>query len=218
MASTTGLMKPPDLIAALLLGVLLPLCFSRPAFLSTWPMTDERRRRWQFAYSAFAFAAMGFIYVAATLVLRPVHGLTTGARNALDFGGLILLAIACFHHLPPVSMPGRRLKSVVTAAVALLGGLAAGGFAAVDQIDTHVHNAWIGYATWAGLALILITVGSWFGGPSPEQKLKAFVRRRERTRRRRRRACRPVGPTPELPAAVPAPAPGPASPKSVDGP
>jgi hypothetical protein len=178
-------MKPSELVAALLLGVLLPLCFSRPPFLERWPMPDHRRRRWQFAYTVFAFAAMAFIYVTATDLLRPVRGLTVGARNALDLAGLILVAIACFHHLPPVMALGRRWRSVATAAVSLLGGLSAGGFAAVDQLYPHARDPIIAYGSWMVLALVLLTVAYWFGGRSPEDELRAYVRRRKRARRRR---------------------------------
>jgi hypothetical protein len=60
------------------------------------------------------------------------------------------------------------------------------GFAAVDQLDPHARNAVIGYASWTVLGVVLVAVAYWFGGRSPEQKLRAYVRRRERARRRRR--------------------------------
>jgi hypothetical protein len=102
-----------ELTTVLLLGVLLPICFSRPSFLQEHPMRPHIRGRWNFAYSLGAFAAIGFVYVSASYLLRPIQGVTPAMRHALSVAGLMLLSIACANHLPPLLTASRPRRALV---------------------------------------------------------------------------------------------------------
>jgi hypothetical protein len=178
-------MSSLDLTAALLLGVLLPISFARPRFLHEHPMPQHLRRRWNFIYSCAAFAAMGYVYVSGVYLLRPSHPLSTASRNVLGGCALILLAIACAHHLPPLIVESRsRLATAAGVMAPILIGFPLGGFLAVDEVFAHVRHPEVAFLSWALLLLIATAVTVWFSGLSPESRLALYGWRRRRARRR----------------------------------
>lgn len=181
-------MNGRDLTSVLLLGVLLPVCFSRPPFLREHPMRPHIRARWNFAYTVAAFAALGFVYVSAEYLLRPVKDLTPATRNTLDVAGLLLFLVACAQHLPPLigqSRPKWATASGVVCSVTV--GVASGGFLAVDAIWARVRSPVLADVSWGGLVLVASVAAVAYGGLSPEMRFALYVRRRQHSRRQRAR-------------------------------
>lgn len=178
-----------ELTTVLLLGVLLPICFSRPPFLKEHPMRPHLRRRWNLAYTITAFAAIGFVYVSCAYLFQPLHGITQSTRSALSVAGLLLFVIACAHHIPPLLTDARPRSAVACGVLSGLAlGLVAGGFLAVDAIFAQVKYPQIALGSWA--VLILLTAGTTvaYSGLSPETQLKFYARRRQHARQRRAQA------------------------------
>jgi hypothetical protein len=115
------------------------------------------------------FASIGYVYVSAVYLLRPTHALSAQSQHALSGGALILLLIACAHHLPPLIAASRsRFAKVVVTGTSLVFGTAAGGFLAIDDVFAEASHPVIAYAAWAILLLLFAVVMYWFSGLSPE--------------------------------------------------
>lgn len=169
------------LIAALLLGVLLPVSFSRPGFLEAYRMREHVRLRWNFIYTCGAFAAIGYVYCSTRYLLRPVHGISTSAHRALGGGALILFAVALAHHIPPLTRNARSRGAMVLGIVAAVGvGFTIGGFLAVDEIFAVARHPATADMSWAILLLIASAAMLGFSGFSPETRLWIDERRRHR--------------------------------------
>jgi hypothetical protein len=181
-------MNGRDLISVLLLGVLLPVCFSRPPFLREHPMRPHIRARWNFAYSVAAFAAIGFVYVSTEYLLKPVKDVTAATRSTLSVAGLLLFLIACAHHLPPL-IGGSRSKWATASGVvcSVIVGVTAGGFLAVDAIWARVKSPVVADVSWGALVLVAGAAAIAYGGLSPELRFALYVRRRQRRRQQRER-------------------------------
>lgn len=176
-----------ELTTVLLLGVLLPICFSRPPFLREHPMRPHTRARWNFAYSLAAFAAIGFVYVSASFLLRPIRGVTPPMRSALSMAGLLLLTIACAHHVPPLLTSPRPMRAVLTGVLAsIVLGVMFGGFLAVDAIFAAVKYPVAAVAAWAVLILLTAGAGVVYSGLSPNMLFAVYIRRRQRRRQHAR--------------------------------
>lgn len=178
-----------DIVTALLLGVLLPALLSRPAALTAHPMREHVRRRWAIGYTMFAFAGAFFVYVIAFSLLKPAGGFTGAARQAVFGTGLLIFALLCANHIPPLLLPRRgALTTTLQISAAVLCGVLGGSFFAIDELYPRAHVPLAAYLSWAGLLLAICAVCLWYG-PSPRQR-HAWFRLRRRARRWRARRTR----------------------------
>lgn len=171
-------MSSSALVAAVLIGVLLPLSVSRPRFLESHRMRDHIRRRWNYAYTCGAFTAMGYVYIVAIILLKPTDRMPPSDGQALGSGALILIAIALAHHVPPLLVNRRsRFAAAIGIGSSVLTGLVIGGSLAVSAVFFKPHHPAVSQVWWA--VLLLVTTGSmfWFSGLSPESSIKFTVYR-----------------------------------------
>ena len=160
-------MSTADLTATLLIGVLLPVSFVRPAQLQDIAAEEHAKRRVEYLYTCFAFAAMGYVYFTATALIHPGR-LPTQTANALAGGGLILLAIALTNHIPPLLTRTANWKKAALISTSAVGlGVTMGGFLAVDELFIRVRNTYLAVGTWAALALLIYSSAVWHSGLSP---------------------------------------------------
>jgi hypothetical protein len=178
-------MTATGLTAALLIGVLLPVSFARPGHLRAVATREHTRRRLDYLYTCFAFAAMGYVYTTAATLIH-VRNVPTTYRNALAGGGLILLMVALATHLPPLlTSSAKRVKATLVCITAVGLGLTTGGFLAIDEIFNNVHHPVLAATSWAVLALLTYTAASWHSGLSPSTQLHLYARRKRRMYTRR---------------------------------
>jgi hypothetical protein len=177
-----------DLVVAVILGVLLPALFDRPAFLEDGRWREHTRLRLAYAYTLFAFAAAGFVYVTAVELLRPTHGFSPLAARALNGAGLIVVALLGVHHVPPViSHRHGSVQRIAIVAVAIIFGLMIGGFFAVDALgSSHPATSPLAVGSWMVAALGSYGAACWFSGLSPSARLVLYRLRRKRRQRARR--------------------------------
>lgn len=170
-----------DLVALLVLGVLLPGAFVRPAFLREAQVSAHARMRWDYCYSMFAFGVLGFVDVAALRLLKPSAALSGSARGALTGAAIIVVAIVAAVHLPPILQAKRRRFEQWTLALsAILFGLGFGGFLAVDLVYPKGDGPLIALASWVVLLVLSSAAAVWFSGLSPETRLSLYRRRRKK--------------------------------------
>jgi hypothetical protein len=178
-----------SLVAAVLLGVLVPAVFARPEFLRTHRMRGHIRRRWDYFYTWGAFVGIGYAYVSSIYLLRPIHAFSMSERRVLYGGGLILLVIASLNHIPPLLAHRRASRPTQISIAACPGlGLVAGAFGAIDEVFPHASEPLLAIASWLMLTLLLAVGAVTFSGLSPETRLALSARRK----RKRLRASDPV--------------------------
>jgi hypothetical protein len=188
-----------ELVIALMLGVLLPAIIARPAFLANYTMRPHIRARWAYAYSVFAFAAAAFVYFSAAELLGRHASLSPAEKGALYGAGLLIFALLCAHHLPPIlEARASAAARVAQPALAVCLGILMGGFFAADSLWP---KAWddtpaIALASWALALLATFAVSCWFSGFSPETQRRLFIWSRRRRRRQRRAGGRKRAHTP----------------------
>lgn len=176
-----------DLVALVVVGVLLPAAFIRPPFLTENDMSEHALRRWNYAYSMFAFGLLGFVDVVALRLLKPWNSFSAAGRGGVAGAAMLVLLVVAAVHLPPIVLRVKRRLAerwlLGTAAVVL--GTGFGGFLAVDITYPRDRMPLIGLLTWGVLLACACGATVWFSGLSPETKMGIF-----RLRRRRRLAKR----------------------------
>jgi hypothetical protein len=176
------------------LGVLLPALLSRPAMLTTYPMQPYMRRRWQFAYTTFAFAGASFVYTAAITLLKPTHGFSEHAERGLGGAAALIVFLLAINHLPPLlaDRQGRLAAALLRAAGAILGGFFLGIFFAVDDIAAKANWSLSVRETICLLTLdVAVVLLCLWHGPAPDDRLTMF-RLRRRLKRWRRKHLRAI--------------------------
>jgi hypothetical protein len=152
-------------------------------------MRPHIRRRLEYVYSYDAFAAMGYVYTGAVYLLRPVSPITGGTRNMLGGAGLILIAIAATHHLPPIFRDrGFNARNVGLATLTAILGITCGAFLGVDEVFEDPHRDWAPLVSWAALLLLSTALMYAISGLSPRSQQAAYRYRRRRRLRRKRTA------------------------------
>lgn len=183
-------MSGQDIVIALILGVLLPALLMRPALLTTHPMREHVRRRWNIGYTMFAFAGASYVYTTALTLLKPSGGFSRSAQHAVSGAGVLIFLLLCINHLPPLLEDRRsRISKVLQVMGSIVCGVFAGGFLAIDELlfTSVAHTPPISYISWAIVLVAMFGLAFWYG-PSPEDRLLVFrVARRLRRFRKRRR-------------------------------
>ena len=184
---SSDVISSSDLVSLLVLGVLLPSSLVRPAFLRDRGMSSQARNRWNYGYSMFAFAMLGFVDIAALRLLRPSTPLSPSARGALTGAAVFVILIVAAVHLPPIVRPRQRLlPRFVLAASAVLCGLCFGGFVAVDLVYPTRDTPLIAVVSGTVLLAAAGTSTLWFSGLSPDTRHAIYRRRRSRRGHRER--------------------------------
>lgn len=149
-------MTAKDLSTILLLGLLVPLSFMRPAFIDS--IADElHRRRVNFAFSFGAIVAMSYAYDLVSTYLRPSGHLSLPTSRALDIAAVFLLVLAWLQHVSLLKMPS-PWRQWVAKALVTAGGLVVGLWLATLELQPGAQLPYV--STLALIAVVCAIVGT----------------------------------------------------------
>lgn len=153
----------------------------------TPPRGRPSRRRWNYAYSMFAFSLLGFVDVAALRLLRPLDSFSEAAQGGIAGAAMLVVLVVAAVHVPPVlQVKRRRAERWVLTAAAVVVGVGSGGFFAIDLTYPRNGLPLIGFVSWGFLLVTACGTTVWFSGLAPETRLGLFRWNRRRRLARRR--------------------------------